>query len=317
MKKFLIYAPSYDPNTGGIIALHKLCDLINRAGQNAMLYPFLPSFEVHAHNLNVTRYLEQYFKAQLTAAKSFRTNPNLITPVVSPAMDDEADAELCVVYPEIVFGNPLRAKNIVRWMLHRPGHLTGQIYFTRGELHFYYTRAFRQYDIPYCKTSELQLMIEHAPYQLYLDSSPGRTRTGTAYCMRKGTGRPIKHDLSDSTLIDGKSHEEVAQILKSVKTFISYDIWTTYTRLAVLSGCDVVIIPEEGLSKEQCIPEAYYRNGIAYGFNDLEEARATRHLAIKNFIEQSAANIKVTDSFMMEVDKYFKNPLSDNRQTPV
>lgn len=305
MKKFLIYAPPYDPNTGGIIALHKLCDLINRAGRHASLYPMMPSLEIHAHNLRVAQAIPGYFNAQIEAAKNFQTNPELITPVIFPDLDDTAGADLCVVYPEIIFGNPLRAKNVVRWMLHRPGHLTGQIYFSKNELHFYYTQAFREYDIPFCKTSELQLMIEHAPYQLYLENDPDRVRSGTAYCIRKGKGRPMQHDLADSTLIDGKSHEEISEILKGVKTFISYDIWTTYIRLAVLAGCDVVVIPQEGISKEQCMPEANYRHGIAYGFDALEEARATRHLAIDNFTHQSEANVRVTETFLAEVDAYF------------
>ena len=33
---YIIAAPSYDPNSGGSIVLHKLCDLLNAQGEKAM-----------------------------------------------------------------------------------------------------------------------------------------------------------------------------------------------------------------------------------------------------------------------------------------
>lgn len=33
MKKYIITAPSFVPNSGGIIVLHRLCHLLNEAGQ--------------------------------------------------------------------------------------------------------------------------------------------------------------------------------------------------------------------------------------------------------------------------------------------
>lgn len=305
-RKFLIYAPPYDPNTGGIIALHKLCDLINRSGREAFLYPLMPSFELHAHGLRHLQAMIDQFQARFQAAKDFRVNPDFITPTLLPEIDDEAGADMVVVYPEIVFGNPLRAPNVVRWMMHKPGFWTKQVYYGAGELHFYYGQAFREYDVPRCTTSDLLLTIQHTPLHVYLDEQPDRPRAGTAYCLRKGKDRPLVHDLSDSILVDGKSHEEIAEIFKRVKTFICYDLWTTYSRYAALAGCDSVIVPQEGVSPEQWAPEPGNRMGVAYGFDDLERARSTRGDLIRFYRESSEVEgMTVAKAFMAEVDAFF------------
>ncbi len=306
LRKFLIYAPPYDPNTGGIIALHKLCDLINRSGREAFLYPLMPSFELHLHSLPQLQNMLDQFQAGLAAALEFRVNSDFITPTLAPAVEDQAGQDWVVVYPEIVFGNPLRAPNVVRWMMHKPGYWTNQVHYGAGELHFYYGQAFREYDVPRCTTSELRLTIHHTPFQLYLDEDANRPRSGTAYCLRKGKGRPLQHDLSDSVLIDGKSHEEIATIFKRVKTFISYDLWTTYSRYASLSGCDSVIIPEEGVGLQDWAPELQNRLGIAYGFDDLERARCTRGDLVALY-RQSIENegMSTAQAFVTEVDEFF------------
>lgn len=305
-KKFLIYAPPYDPNTGGVIALHRLCDLINRSGREAFLYPLMPSYELHPYNARQAATFARRIQAHFAKLHEYKVNPEFITPVLAADMEDEAGDDLIVVYPEIVFGNPLRAPHVIRWMLHRPGFHTKKVYFGFGELHFYYGLAFRQFDFPGCKTSDLALMIQHAPYKLYVDEDLSRPRSGTAYCLRKGKGRPIEHDLTDSILIDGKSHEEVAEIFKRVKTFISYDLWTAYSRFAALAGCDSVVVPQDGMDKMQWAPEAMNRMGIAYGFDDIEEARRTRAGVLTYFLDSERAGMEVTQAFIAEADAFFE-----------
>ena len=51
VKKYIIFAPSYNENVGGSIALHKLCDLINRGGNEAYLYPYFESALIYDGNL--------------------------------------------------------------------------------------------------------------------------------------------------------------------------------------------------------------------------------------------------------------------------
>ena len=62
-------------------------------------------------------------------------------------------------------------------------------------------------------------------------------RVGVAYCVRKGT--PRQNDLinEDAICIDGRSTDEIINILKNVKYFISFDPETFYLKLAVALGC--------------------------------------------------------------------------------
>lgn len=36
--KFIIYAPSFDENSGGNVVLHRLCDLLNKQGEHAYIW---------------------------------------------------------------------------------------------------------------------------------------------------------------------------------------------------------------------------------------------------------------------------------------
>ncbi len=130
-------------------------------------------------------------------------------------------------------------------------------------------------------------------------------RSGSAYAIRKGRGKRIQHDLSDSLLIDGKPHQEVAAIFKRVKTFISYDPYTAYSWFAALCGCDSVVIPDEGVDAESWYPDPEDRYGLAYGFEGIEEAKNTRHLLYKRVLREESNSVANVAAFVSEVDTFF------------
>ena len=322
MKKFIIYSLEYSNNLGGPIALHKLCDMLNRAGHEAYLYPLIPSFELQPYNVDqVPRIIEEYNKIfSLTQAvpvgtpvpldkfdQVFWVNKDFITPVYIPDPQASFGEEWVVIYPEITFGNPLRAKNVVRWLLHNPGFLTGKIYYGKGELYFRYSDIFDPFQFPGSKTSDLILYVLDLPLDLFYEPSHSLKRTGTAYCLRKGQGRKIEHDLENSILIDGKNNQEIADIFRSVETFISYDTNTFYSSLAVLCGCNSVVIPLDGVSEDEWRPNKETRNGVAYGIENLEEAKATAVLARDALLEKERNSQECVQKFIDEVNQYFIN----------
>lgn len=303
--KYIVYAPPYDENGGGAIALHRLCHLINDCGGEAYLHPFLPSFELHHYNLTeIGLYAKQIYDASNLA--NYRINETFRTPVLRP-QDSSAPGDDCiVVYPEITFGNPLRAKNVVRWLLHNPGHHTGKIYYGPGEIYYPYADfCIEHFSYPGSQTAGLILRVQYIPLDLYRQQPDDRAheRTGTAYCMRKGRGRTPVHDLAGSTLIDGKSHAQIAAIFKQVKQFISYDPYTHYSYFAAMAGCESIVVPLEGTTKEQWKPNVADRYGLAYGFDDLEFARATRELATQRQILLDQESKQSTRAFMSDVEE--------------
>lgn len=302
--KYIITAPPYQEDSGGVIALHRLCDLINRCGGEAYLYPFVPSFDLHLHNVaQIGLYAKAIFEA--TSLSNYRINEGFRTPVLPPKENFIPGNDCIVVYPEITFGNPLRANNVVRWLLHNPGHHTGKVYYGAGEVYYRYADYFSgDFSFPGSEMADMFLRIQYTPLDLYREQ-PGaaqQERAGTAYCIRKGKGRALVHDTSDSILIDDKPHREISAIFKSVKRFISYDPHTHFSCLAAISGCESIVVPPENVTKEQWKPDAEDRYGIAYGFDDVEFALATRHLALERQLTLDRDSQQNARNFMDHIE---------------
>lgn len=310
-RKILICAPSYSQNNGGAIVLHKLCHLINELGNNAYLFPIVENHELNKFNYKSV--LVKFFKKHLREPfRRFKTVPNLKTPVLKKIPIDIHTDNWVVIYPEITFGNPLRAQNVVRWLLHNPdfNQATGKddknFFFGTGELYFRIGPWFKEFTYPGSTTSTSFLQVFHYPLHLFNLEGTVKERTGTAYAIRKGKNKKIVHDLNNSVLIDGLKHEEIAKIFKQVKTFISYDSNTTLSILAVLCGCDSVVIPDDGISEESWMPNPEDRYGLSYGFESLKIARETAHLAIEKIYQTESSSLSSVQNFLLEINKFFK-----------
>ena len=301
MKKFIFFAPGYDENIGGVIVLHKLCSLLNELGYESYLYPCFRNLEINRKNflLPLARLAKDFFCGVLPYA----TNRFFNTPVYSGFISDE----FIVVYPENVFGNPLNAKNVVRWLLHRPDYNIGVMYFGQGELYFDFNDFAKDFQYPGSVKSKLPLTITHFPLERYnLEGAlPGDQRAGIAYCIRKGRDKLIQHPMDEGIVIDGKSHSEVSSIFKKVKTFVSYDAYTAYSAFAALCGADSVVIPEPGLDKYEWHPRAEARYGVAYGFDDICDARTTVDLLRDKFMNKEADNLYLASCFAEEARVFF------------
>lgn len=88
--RIVIAAPYFTYNSGGHIALHKLCDSLIRQGFPAYLKP---------QNDN-----------------KFLTNPNYFSNVTTDFDPDEDVA----IYHNTIKGNPWQARKIIRWLLYTP-----------------------------------------------------------------------------------------------------------------------------------------------------------------------------------------------------
>lgn len=190
-----------------------------------------------------------------------------------------------VIYSEVDYGNPIAAKNVVRWFLHKPGFHTGTVKYGENELIFFFD--------DYCLEPGYSVDPDNKLFVLSLNScyktDGTEKRSGSCYMMRKGKGREILHDLSDSVQIDGLGHQETADIFRKSQYFYSYDELTLYSQYAALCGCISVVIPDKFATREQWVdkhPIAKY--GIAYGLDDLEHAINTRHLVGEYFADLEA-----------------------------
>jgi hypothetical protein len=302
--KYIVYAPPYHENGGGAIVLHRLCHLINQCGRDAYLYPYVPSFDLHLHNVSqLGLYVKEIYET--TNLANYRINDTFKTPVLPPTENFIPANDCIVIYPETTFGNPLRAKNVVRWLLHNPGHHSGKIHYGPGEIYYRYADYFADgFTFPGSEMADTYLRVQYTPFDLYEEPREQRKheRTGTAYCIKKGKGRAMIHDTGNSLLIDGRSHQQVSAIFKSVKQFICYDAHSHYSSLAAIAGCESVVVPLEGVTKEQWRPNVEDRYGIAYGFDDIESALTTRHLALERQRSLDRDSERSTKDFLADIE---------------
>lgn len=298
--EFVIVAPHYDENSGGSIALHHLCHLINESGGSASITKVVPSLLISPLHWQiplrtVMRSLDDL--AEIDHEGWLGLNPRLRTPVCRDLRGISNRENLVVVYPEIVAGNPLRARHVARWLLFEPGAHSGEIFFSRGEVQFLYSRRFPSLQGPGLETAPDLLDLLVVPWTLY-EAPAGLPRAGTAYAVRKGKGKPMVHDPAGAVCIDGMPHEEVAEVFRRVKTFVSYDPHTLYSALAVVAGCDSVVIPDPGVTIKTWSPDPMGRAGIAYGFKDLPRARATRDALISALQRRDDQNLASVRRFI-------------------
>lgn len=305
MKKVYIYAPDFDENSGGAVVIHRLCHLINQTETHkAFLVPRkferFEFFSFKAFLVSCKSLLSSIVKRRFKKVKSKR---DWDTPVdYRPFIKDDS----IVVYSEMAFGNPLRARNVVRWFLHQPGHFHNAFHFGRGELYFRYASNIKPFEYCYSKMSSDELRVVYYPLDKYNDENLP-IKSGTCHLIRKGGFKEKVHP-TDSIQIDGMTHNEIARIFRQSERFISYDDYTAYSTFAALCGCESIVVPAENTTKSDWYPREEQHYGVAYGFSDEELAWAK--CTVSNLKEklgqenkQSFNNVKL---FLKETDSFFK-----------
>jgi hypothetical protein len=293
---FIFYTPHYDDNSGGLIAIYKLAHMLNENGHVAKIWHWTRLHENEVRMINGK------------VAKEFLIPPNVSLadidcpyPIIEAAAEDIRDS--IVVYPEIIEGNPLGAKKVVRWLLNKPGAITGTSSYGFGDLIFYYAEHF----LPegFVADESFRLKIADMKTHIYKDNHAGQ-REGVYYMVRKGRDVPHTYHPENSLQVDGKSHAELAEIFAKAQMFISYDLHTAYSLYASLCGCDSVVVPRPGMSKEQWKigKDQSDLDGIAYGYEDIERARKTRHAMIARVHQVQAINLQAMNTFLATCERH-------------
>lgn len=306
MTRIVISASSYDEDIGGIIVLHKLCHLLRQLGYNAYLKNVVEDRVIGRNNFKgLFIFVYEFLISVFT---KYRTNPQFDTPILSGEISDSD----IVVYSEGTFGNPLKANNVVRWFLNKPGYFTGHTFYGKGELYFKFDNGLvSNFEFPGSRTSKNILNVVHIPFDIYNTSGAAESREGTAYSVRKGISKKLSQHPEDAVCIDGLNHREIATIFKRVQRFISYDTYSAYCFFAVLCGCEVVVIPDEGISREEWYPDEKLRYGLAYGFDDLQWANDTKHLVLPYRESKESLYVATVENFISESMEYFSLEIND------
>jgi hypothetical protein len=309
-KKFLILTPSFTYNSGGVIVLHKLCDILNKIGEEAYIFKIQDNILINPRNykLIILNFLWYRF---IDGLRVLKTNPNFNTPKLNKIPLDLN--EWVVIYPETIIANPLNAKHVVRWLLHNPDYnfKTGlrdkPFYYNKNELYF---KTLNWIDDIYIKNSHLSkllLSIFHIPFDLFNENNVALNRSGSAYLIRKGKNKPISHDLNGSICIDGMKLKQIALIFKKVKYFYCYDTHTSLSQFAAMCGTISIVIPDKDTPIDKWLPDPTLRYGIAYGVENIDFALDTRNDMMLKLHDIEKNNIKNAYKFIAEVNQFFSN----------
>lgn len=279
-KTYVVIAPHFMPRVGGVLVLYYLCHLLRTLGESAFL----------GHNIKDTR---------RKGIKVWKRGVRRV-PFDVESHDEKITNEI-VIYPELITGNPKNAKNVVRYLLHKPGfHTNGNFSYGENELVIGWGQEVSGsgYEI----TDENNIKIIYNMDDVYYQTNFGN-RKKNCHMVRKGQN--LNLHSKDSICVDGKSHEETTKIFNECDKFICYDPYTYYSTFATKCGCTSIVIPDEGVSKEDWKPNVKDTYGIAYGLDDIEYAIETKDKFLEYQTEIEQNNIDAVKKFVKLCEEYF------------
>lgn len=152
---------------------------------------------------------------------------------------DELRMNGVVVYPETVWGNPLRFRNVVRWVLNKPGLLAGDAAFHAGELVFTWDRV-------YWNTENI-LRLDAVDRCLFKDK--GFVRDTDAVFVYKGgkvRDTPELEGLPVITMQWPAERTELAGLLQRTRYLYTHDLHSSILEEAIACGAKIRIVTADG-----------------------------------------------------------------------
>lgn len=300
--RFLIVSPPQQ--WGGPVVLHLLCRMLMDIGYDAQIFLLRTDVTIPRSRKD---FLQQYLPFQAKKGKlklDSQDGPVKGCKLTNwPYVDDDT----IVVYPEIVFGNPLAAKHVVRWLLGFNRYkdvFIGEQPYDKEDMFICYREIFNDDQLnPTCR----EVTLQHFNYELYKRWNYGY-REGSCFIIRKGINRPDLPPTVPGTVLDHLSDEEKVKIMNQCRYCYSFDTQTFYSIVAAICGCVSIVIPEPGKKREDYLCEGEKGWGIAYGtaMEELEFACNTQKELekwIEDFDVQNHMNIQ---KFLDYCQEYFQ-----------
>jgi len=184
------------------------------------------------------RLVESGAKACLYAKEATGFAGETSLPVISSVTETQR-RDAVVVYPEVVAGNPLRIRNVVRYVLFHPGRNGGAYRYFNGETIF----AFRPEFYPGAPV----LTVPWIDAAVFYDAKLPRTQD---CCLVHKGGRwrdaPETKGLRVITMQDPSTRQSLADLLRTTRTLYSYDDCTAVMDEAICCGAHVEVITDTG-----------------------------------------------------------------------
>ena len=277
MKPIVIATYDYDPGSGGIKVMHKLCDMLNNNGFKSYLTPIFNNHD-------------------------FKTTSEYNTPILF--RDEVINLEdKVVLYPEGIQHNPLEAQNVVRWIL-GPSHQHDAETYSKSDLVYWYMDY---YYTDFLGQKENQLNI--AEFHDGVFTNKGYQREGSCFTIRKGKPEHQIHppDARSLSFEDGRNQEELSEIFNKTEKFYCYDNYTFLYTQAAMCGCISIVVPDPDSNKEHWLGGSRLNKyGVAFGEDDIPRALETLPLMFKEIEQIKLEMNEKVIKFAEHCQDYFK-----------
>lgn len=313
--KKVIIVNSY-ANYGGPIVLSELCRNLQNLGIDArlLMVPFFPMGRINKvyYKMNILWYqfvsfyyyfCHVFFRIGNGAGKEDKFLFSLTNGCRRQFHPFFNKKKSVVIYPEIVWGNPLDATNVVRWLLYKTKYKNIIGAYSKNDLFIAYREVFDDISL---NPNHYIVNLSCFNKDLYKRYNYG-DRKGKCYIIRKGAKRFDLPNSFDGPIVDQLSEKEKVEIFNECEYCFSYDTQTTYSSIAAVCGCISIVVPEPGKTRKDYRGEDDNPGyGIAYGddIKEIEWALSTIDNLIDS-LDSRESNIKNAKSFVGILDKHF------------
>lgn len=273
---YVIFAPDFASYSAGVYCLYKLCHDLNQRGYPTAMYGTCAT----APRLNTP----------------IITNRNIIKQL-------KKKNNTWVLYSEVVSGNPLRFKNVARWVLNRPGLLGGDEIYDSREKIFVYSNVYA----PYVKNNihgKLNMStFDHSIFYPPSKEDSEKDRTLACYYVGKSTYKEGYFDPNETFEITRviPAKKELGKLLRSSKVLYCFDNSTALIYEAIACGCPVQIIPDGTQTWEDYEKLEWGTKGIFWNkpveklsfddvnvlLNKIKKTEADYEIALDHFIQST------------------------------
>lgn len=302
-----VFTPFAKALTGGIVAMHKLANLLANKGHNVYIFcqPEYPHENIKI--IPSTLITEEGFVQNYSwEGFSFPLHQTVS------------------IYPQITRGNPFNTTHVSRWILYdtewdiEQYYGTDDVYFTYGNFKTFNKKDYRE------------LTVFNYNFDKLYKTNDGNRKT-FCHIIHKHTppgGLEIFKTLNSEDLTDWRQRGEydyLREKLNQYKYFLTYDQKSFYTLAAGLCGTQSVILnpgpsyefagnaysSSEDYGQETTPTEYRLKNriqmfGVAYGWDDIEWAEKTIEFVPNYLRELEKIDNKTVDNFI----NFWKNKLS-------
>lgn len=313
--KFVIVSPRQ--KYGGAIILHALCKYLSEKGYDAKIFYTSVNTYKKGHKIKfwikwiIGTFIDLF---KLIAVKIlnekavnygdfFNGYINVSVKGCKRKIIPYASKNTIVVYPDVVYGNFLYAKKVVRWLLFYYKFEDEENAYNKEDIFFAYRKIFNNKKL---NPENRELYISYFDLNMYQKTNFGK-RKGCCYIIRKGKDRSDLPEKFDGVIIDNLSEKEKVKTFNESEYCISYDLQTAYSQIAALCGCVSIVVPEPGKKREDYRLESDNSYGEAFGFDidEINYAKETAPKLLKMYQMNNEKNNEQIVNFIWECEHYF------------